>query len=204
MGDKEIDRQFEQLASEFFTPEVTSLAKEQDLSNRYSEIFTKLRERGIGRPITHTAEKNYDVLVGVILPLNENNTKHLAVFRTGDMLVLGPKKDEKYDIREYKNAIAESTGPYMVAFNDLNIGIDRLRESTLRVITLYSNNDPERLDEFDELFDQAIQLGFKLKAKKDIAKGQSNERFIDKTLKAIELFDAELHGDDPKGDIEAA
>ncbi len=183
--------------------EPTSEAKDAELDiqlrERLPSTIEKLTQKGVGRPIIiekwvnkpHPDDIDRDnpvmisvkeaELVGCVLPLNEDNSKHLAVFNTGDMLVLEPDTVDNADaIRDYKNELALSTTPYTLRQQTASGAVELMRNRRAIFRTTLSNTDPDHTESFMQLFEDAIAVANKTKTRIENAKRNTLKQFLDR------------------------
>jgi hypothetical protein len=193
MPERNPNGKFDDLAKDWKSPETEAVAREFEVSSELVDTFIKLRERGIGRPILWTVANNGSQLVGAILPLNEDETSHLVVFKTQDMLVLEPRLPNDEDsVTEYKNLMANTTDPYEITYSNLPKAIGLMREAQSRIRTVYSNADPAHTKIFDGIIDKAINIGIKMKGEKERVRNESSLNYVDKIKDAIDIYDKNM------------
>lgn len=123
-----------------------------------------------------------DELVGYSLPLKDDDTQHLVVFKDGTMLVTEPSRmDEKSVVECYKRTKAANSLPNIFdSTHTLSYIIDGYKSYSAYLKTVTSNDQGASAEQFDTYFDQALQVATARKAEREQAQRTTMSSFVDK------------------------
>ena len=218
MGNEEQEA-FDKLAGQF--GEVSDEAREAQaklkLSEELTRVVDKLDQEQYGRAITvrdeepqtaqvRQTDQGVEVEMGkqvqkentvaVALPLNRENTRHLVVSKTGDMLV-GEPSDPVYS-ELYISSFSPNETPLHKPFKKWRTARQvvedfRSGNSDTGMKVTHMNTSPDQAQQFEGFFDTAIQLAQETKAEREKAKTTTMRSFLDKANTLFKRPDLPRH-----------
>lgn len=129
-----------------------------------------------------------ETIIGYALPLKDDDTKHLLSFKDGQMCVTEPYSDENIPASErivsnYKNNFRANAAPLTRSrkeWGSVPGAVNSLRSHgiNLQARVTDTNDSPDKVDYFNEVFDAAIDVATRRKTEKDQVRRQTMNNFM--------------------------
>ena len=135
---------------------------------------------GIPQTDSKGIQVHNEELIGYILPVNPEQSRHLVIFKDGTMLVIEPRNTININI--YKNYFYPSEAPFQ---KDRITSIPQIVSNLSSIANpfdchvLYRNDNPADEAQIDAAREQAVQVAFQLKEQRDRTKKATTRRLID-------------------------
>lgn len=157
------------------------------LPERIDELHFQQYGRGIATSSgSRKLESMKDKLVGYILPVEENQEKHLLVFKDGDMMVVVP--DKQITLSAYQSEFSPNDA--LKRFAGFNLSeIKHYYLTSVLCQVILRNDSPVLQEEISKVIDQAIDVAKKLKEQRMRARDTSAKEFIQKIDQLLKPFE---------------
>lgn len=135
--------------------------------------------------------------IGYILPVNTENTEHVVLFNTGDVVVIISTPGYMDNYRTNFSPSEEPLSIFADDGNSLPATVDQFLSYPFFHRIIMRNSNPDQQNQVISKFEQALELAKIEKAKRESAKRESLEReggIFDR----IDMF---LRGDKPKPEL---
>ena len=186
------------------SPEAKQAEEDIRLREQFTRLIGRLDEEQLGRAIVlrhqgpeKTVARQTDAGIGIekesppeerdlcgySLAMNEDDSRHLVIFRDGTILAVQPQTPSGIPI--YKNNLSSTDNALRLplVIKTTSEVIQRMKEGIFNNTALnvtHINTNPKDAPQFDGFFDQAISICSKRKTERDQARRTTMQGFVTK------------------------